>query len=125
MDDLDLTTAPRRTDRPPADDLTMPGRRDRKNDGKFSIGDLILNRYKVLSLLGQGGMGVVYKCFDEIAGIEIALKALPPELSNNTLEMEDIKDNLRYADDTTLMAKSEEELKNILMKVKEESEKKK
>jgi len=31
---------------------------------------------------------------------------------------------LRYADDTTLMAKSEEELKNILMKVKEESEKK-
>ena len=31
--------------------------------------------------------------------------------------------NLRYADDTTFMAKSEEELKNLLMKVKEESEK--
>ena len=31
--------------------------------------------------------------------------------------------NLRYADDTTLMAKSEEELKIFLMKVKEESEK--
>ena len=31
--------------------------------------------------------------------------------------------NLRYADDTTLMAENEEELKNILMKVKEESEK--
>ena len=31
--------------------------------------------------------------------------------------------NLRYADDTTLMAKSEEELKSPLMKVKEESEK--
>ena len=31
--------------------------------------------------------------------------------------------NLRYADGTTLMAKSEEELKNLLMKVKEESEK--
>ena len=30
---------------------------------------------------------------------------------------------LRYADDTTLMAESEEELKNLLMKVKEESEK--
>ena len=29
--------------------------------------------------------------------------------------------NLRYADDTTLMAKSEEELKSFLMKVKEES----
>ena len=32
--------------------------------------------------------------------------------------------NLRYADDTTLMAESEEELKRLLMKVKEESEKK-
>ena len=31
--------------------------------------------------------------------------------------------NLRYADDTTLMAGSEEELKSLLMKVKEESEK--
>ena len=32
-------------------------------------------------------------------------------------------DNLRYADDTTLRAESEEELKSLLMKVKEESEK--
>ena len=31
--------------------------------------------------------------------------------------------NLRYADDTTLMAESEEELKSLLMKIKEESEK--
>ena len=31
--------------------------------------------------------------------------------------------NLRYADDTTLMAESEEELKSLLMKLKEESEK--
>jgi len=32
-------------------------------------------------------------------------------------------DNLRYADDSTLMAESEEELKSLLMKVKQESEK--
>ena len=32
-------------------------------------------------------------------------------------------DNLRYADDTTIMAEGEEELKSLLMKVKEESEK--
>ena len=31
-------------------------------------------------------------------------------------------DNLRYADDTTLMAESEEKLKSLLMKMKEESE---
>ena len=34
-----------------------------------------------------------------------------------------IIDNLRYADDITLMAENEEELKSLLMKVKEESEK--
>ena len=34
-----------------------------------------------------------------------------------------IINNLRYADDSTLMAESEEELKSLLMKVKEESEK--
>ena len=41
------------------------------------------------------------------AGIKIAMRNI---------------NNLRYADDTTLMAESEEELKSLLMKVKEESE---
>ena len=41
--------------------------------------------------------------------------SLPIAGSNNN--------NLRYADDTTLMAENEEELKSLLMKVKEESEK--
>ena len=41
---------------------------------------------------------------------------MPGEISINI-------NNLRYADDTTLMAESEEELKSLLMKVKEESKK--
>ena len=44
---------------------------------------------------------------DEKAGIKIAGRNV---------------NNLRYADDTTLMSESKEELKNLLMKVKEESE---
>jgi len=119
MDDLDKTMAPQRTPAAapvddvtmpgrrilepvaePADiDATMPGRRDRKPDGRFDIGDLIMNRYKVLAKLGQGGMGVVYRCLDETAGVEVALKALPPELSHNTLEMEDIRDNFKIVHD--------------------------
>ena len=45
---------------------------------------------------------------EEQAGIKIAKRNI---------------NNLRYADDTTLMAESEEELKSLFMKVKEESEK--
>ena len=49
------------------------------------------------------------------AGLEEAQAGL--KISGRTIN------NLRYADDTTLMAESEEELKSLLMKVKEESEK--
>ena len=50
-----------------------------------------------------------------IAGLEEAQAAIKIDGRNIN--------NLRYADDTTLMAESEEELKSLLMKVKEESEK--
>ena len=49
------------------------------------------------------------------AGLDEALTGMKIAGRNNK--------NLRYADDTTLMAESEEELKSFLMKVKEESEK--
>ena len=49
------------------------------------------------------------------AGLEEAQAGI--KISGRTIN------NLRYADDTTLMAESEEELKRLLMKVKEESEK--
>ena len=49
------------------------------------------------------------------AGLEEAQAGIKIARGNNN--------NLRYADDTTLMAESEEELKSLLMKVKEESEK--
>ena len=95
-DELDKTIPPRRAGANMPDmDKTMPGYRDRQTDGRFAVGDLIMGRYKVLAELGQGGMGVVYKCFDETAGIEVALKALPPELSHNSLEMDDIKENFQ------------------------------
>ena len=44
-------------------------------------------------------------------------------LKKQKLESRFLGDNLRYVDDTTLMAENEEVLKSLLMKVKEESEK--
>ena len=49
-----------------------------------------------------------------------------PDWMNHKLESEIAQrniNNLRYADDTTLMAESEEEIRSLLMRVKEESEK--
>ena len=45
------------------------------------------------------------------------------KLESRLLREISITNNLRYADDTTLMAESKEELKSLLMKIKEESEK--
>ena len=58
--------------------------------------------YLTITLLRNAGLN------EAQAGIEIARKNI---------------NKLRYADDTTLMAESEEELKSLLMKVKEKSEK--
>ena len=75
--------------------VTMPLRESRRKNSNSRDGQMILGRYKVLSELGRGGMGVVYKCFDEVAQIEVAVKGLPQEVSHNQMEMEDIRDNFK------------------------------
>ncbi|MBT3381515.1 MAG: SUMF1/EgtB/PvdO family nonheme iron enzyme [Victivallales bacterium] len=62
---------------------------------RFRVGETLLGRYKITGELGQGGMGVVFRCFDDVGGIDVAVKCLPPELSHNTVEMEEVRENFR------------------------------
>ena len=87
--------------KPPPDDRSMGGAPTMRpgQSGpagrRFAAGDLILGRYRVTDELGQGGMGVVYRCLDEVAGADVALKALPPEVAHNSGEMEEVRANFR------------------------------
>lgn len=62
---------------------------------RFQVGDVILGRYRVIDELGQGGMGVVYRCFDKTACIDVAIKALPPKVAHDKGEMEEVRENFR------------------------------
>ena len=50
-------------------------------------------------MLGEGGMGIVYQCLDRVGGVSVAVKCLPPDVSRNADEMEDIRANYRLVAD--------------------------
>lgn len=53
------------------------------SDERFSAGDLLLDRYRVIGLLGRGGMGEVYRADDLKLGQPVALKFLPASLQGD------------------------------------------
>ena len=71
----------------------------------------------------QIGKGMLSPCFFNLNAEYIKWNARLDEAQAGIKIAGRNINNLRYADDTTLMAESEEELKRLLMKVKEESEK--
>jgi serine/threonine protein kinase len=74
----------------------MPGVDQPVQSDQLNIGDSVVNnRYKVHSVLGKGGMGIVYKCWDDVSNVEVALKTIAPELSGSAWEMDRIKENFK------------------------------
>lgn len=66
---------------------------DDKRNVRLKPGASILGRYIVKEELGQGGMGIVYRCHDSIGKVDVAIKGLPPEVSHSDSEMEGILEN--------------------------------
>ncbi|HKW87822.1 MAG TPA: protein kinase [Candidatus Acidoferrales bacterium] len=65
--------------------------------GAFEPGDELGNRYRVEQMLGQGGMGRVYKAFDKELERMVALKVLQPELVSDPSALQRFKQELLLA----------------------------
>lgn len=67
----------------------------------FQIGDLLGGRYEILQLLGEGGMGAVYKAADRELDRFVALKVIRPELASNPSILARFKQELLLAHQVT------------------------
>jgi hypothetical protein len=69
--------------------------------GRFVPGTLLAGRYRLIGLLGRGGMGEVYRAEDLLLAQEVALKFLPPDLSGDPERLAHFRAEVRTARDVS------------------------
>jgi serine/threonine-protein kinase len=82
-------TAPVVSPRPPS--------KEPMDHARFIPGTMLVNRYRIVSLIGRGGMGEVYRAEDLKLGQQVALKFLPEEFARNTDRLERFHQEVRVA----------------------------
>ncbi|HSC28120.1 MAG TPA: serine/threonine-protein kinase, partial [Vicinamibacterales bacterium] len=103
------TAAPRVPDR--GDDVTRLASPDERkpsssgwltssdsiSHGRFTPGTILDGRYRIIGLLGKGGMGEVYRADDLRLGQPVALKFLPPDIGRDALRLAQFHNEVRMA----------------------------
>ena len=89
--------------RPPSSSSPRPASRTSTpaeylvSEGRFLPGRLIAGRYRIIALLGKGGMGEVYRADDLTLGQAVAMKFLPEEATSHEGMLERFKNEVRIA----------------------------
>jgi predicted Ser/Thr protein kinase len=96
---IDFTTAtsPLPPRPPSATSSRPPSSAEYLSEGRFLPGRLLAGRYRIIALLGKGGMGEVYRADDLTLGQPVALKFLPDDAARDQELLERFKNEVRIA----------------------------
>jgi predicted Ser/Thr protein kinase len=99
ISDAETMALPQRTPSPSNSSTTTPRLTltATADEGRFIPGTLVAGRYRVIGLLGRGGMGEVYRATDLALAQSVALKILPEEAAANEVLLERFHNEVRVA----------------------------